>query len=70
MGQPLVLAALIKYFDHTRSSNVHEGWLLAVGVILMALVNVVIMHHSSLGQQRIGMRCRVATCSLIYRKVS
>ncbi|KAF5273657.1 hypothetical protein FQR65_LT04657 [Abscondita terminalis] len=69
MGQPVVLALLIKYFDFTSTSSVSEGWLLATAVILMSFLNVIIMHHASLGQARIGMHCRIASCSLIYRKL-
>ncbi|KAK4879098.1 hypothetical protein RN001_007244 [Aquatica leii] len=69
MAQPLVLAELIKYFDPLRPSSSLEGWLLSSGVIIMAFINIVIMHHASLGQGRIGMHCRIASCSLIYRKL-
>ncbi|KAB0798124.1 hypothetical protein PPYR_09117 [Photinus pyralis] len=68
MAQPLVLAKFIKYFESPRN-DLYDGWLWATGVIGMAFINVVITHHAALGQARIGMQCRIATCSLIYRKV-
>ncbi|KAB0798126.1 hypothetical protein PPYR_09119 [Photinus pyralis] len=69
MGQPLVLAELIKYFEPSRTMELYEGWIWALGVIGISFINVIIIHHASLGQARIGMQCRIATCSLIYRKV-
>ncbi|KAK5645932.1 hypothetical protein RI129_004396 [Pyrocoelia pectoralis] len=69
MAQPLVLAKLIKYFEPPRNMALYEGWMWAAGVIGMAFVNIVIMHHSSINQARLGMRCRIASCSLIYRKL-
>lgn len=47
-----------------------EGWLLAIAVIVMSSGIVLVMHYHMLCTQRIGMRCRVACCSLMYRKVS
>lgn len=69
LTQPLVLAEYINYFDRVSKYSYAEGWAWAMGVILMALLNVFIMHQAGLGTQRVGMRCRVACCSLIYRKV-
>ncbi|CAG9819495.1 unnamed protein product [Phaedon cochleariae] len=76
--QPILLAVYIDYFGHTKESyqvgswiiNKKEyGWILAVGVILLAFVNMVIFHYCSLGCQRVGMRVRIACCSLVYRKM-
>ncbi|KAB0798127.1 hypothetical protein PPYR_09120 [Photinus pyralis] len=69
MLQPIVLAKYIKYFDASRSNSVTEGWLLASALIAMTLLEVTVMHHASLGQTRLGMQCRIGTCSLIYRKL-
>lgn len=67
---PLVLAEFINYFDPEKTYMEGEGWLFAVAIVLIAFFNILIMHHTALGCQRIGMRCRVACCSLLYRKVS
>ncbi|EFA04157.2 ATP-binding cassette sub-family C member 4 [Tribolium castaneum] len=70
MFQPIVLAWYINYYGvnyNDRSSG--TGWGLATGVILLAFVNIMIIHHCNLYSQRIGMRSRIATCSLIYRKL-
>lgn len=70
MLQPFALLAFIKYFHPSRPQSIEYGWLLAAGVVVLATVNVLIMHFANFEMQRIGMRCRIACCSLIYRKVS
>ncbi|XP_017777905.1 PREDICTED: probable multidrug resistance-associated protein lethal(2)03659 [Nicrophorus vespilloides] len=66
---PLVLAELIKYFEpNTIYTNLH-GWLFAAGVVFISFLNILIMHQAGLGCYRIGMRCRIASCSIIYRKL-
>lgn len=67
---PVILAEYINYFEvSTNQSDPLMGWILASGVILIAFLNVLIYHHCCLGCQRIGMRVRIACCSLVYRKV-
>lgn len=71
MLQPIVLAEYIRYYDLSmQESKPETGWLLGSGVVLMAFLNIVIMHYVSIGCQRVGMRVRTACCSLVYRKVS
>ncbi|XP_018576132.1 probable multidrug resistance-associated protein lethal(2)03659 isoform X2 [Anoplophora glabripennis] len=68
--KPIVLAEYIHYYDlSTQESRPETGWLLGSCVVLMAFLNVVIMHYASVGCQRIGMRVRTACCSLVYRKL-
>ncbi|CAH1981029.1 unnamed protein product [Acanthoscelides obtectus] len=70
MFQPIVLALYIGYYDKgTNALGPEIGWLLAVGVVTMSFVNMIIMHYTNLGCVRIGMRVRIACCSLIYRKL-
>lgn len=69
--EPIVLAEYIHYYDKSPAETGPEtGWLLASAVVAIAFTNVIIMHRCNLGCQRIGMRVRIACCSLIYRKVS
>nr|XP_023011971.1 multidrug resistance-associated protein 4-like [Leptinotarsa decemlineata]XP_023011972.1 multidrug resistance-associated protein 4-like [Leptinotarsa decemlineata] len=70
MVQPIVLAEYISFFHEPwEEANPGRGWILGIGVIFIAFANVLIMHATSLGTQRVGMRVRVACCSLIYRKL-
>jgi ATP-binding cassette subfamily C (CFTR/MRP) protein 4 len=67
---PVVLAAYVSYYEMDPSTRTAgAGWGLATALVLIAFSNVIIMHHCILYSQRIGMRCRIAICSLIYRKL-
>ncbi|KAJ8938371.1 hypothetical protein NQ318_022869 [Aromia moschata] len=66
---PIILAEYIQYYDASvKEKGPEVGWLLAGGVILISFFNILIFHHCALGSQRIGMRVRIACCSLVYRK--
>lgn len=67
--QPLTLGILIHHFDPRSTTTTSDAYLLASGVIVMAILQAIITHHSNLGQMEIGMRLRIACSSLIYRKV-
>ncbi|KAJ8931068.1 hypothetical protein NQ314_016097, partial [Rhamnusium bicolor] len=67
---PIILAEYIQYYNaSTKEKGPEVGWLLAGGVILISFLNVLIYHHCCLACQRIGMRVRIACCSLVYRKL-
>ncbi|XP_025993846.1 probable multidrug resistance-associated protein lethal(2)03659 [Solenopsis invicta] len=65
--QPLLLGRLLHYFN---STDVDKGYAygVAVGVILCSAVNVFATHMFMMGIMHMGMKIRVACCSLIYRK--
>ncbi|KAM7344070.1 putative multidrug resistance-associated protein lethal(2)03659 isoform 2-T2 [Cochliomyia hominivorax] len=67
--QPLLLGKLVSYYAHldTNKSKT-EGYLYALGVILISVVSVFFFHPNNMGIQHMGMKIRVAICSLIYRK--
>ncbi|KAJ8946513.1 hypothetical protein NQ318_004648 [Aromia moschata] len=69
--QPIVLAEYIRFFDTAENANMHlgTGWTLGICIIFLAFMNMFILHHAIVGCLRIGMRVRVACCSLIYRKL-
>ncbi|KAH1001566.1 hypothetical protein HUJ04_005565 [Dendroctonus ponderosae] len=69
MSQPIVLGRYIKYFEKNSTHDDSTGWLLGSGVILLAFLHKVVMHYTVLNCSRVGMRVRVACCSLIYRKL-
>ncbi|XP_032455220.1 multidrug resistance-associated protein 4 [Nasonia vitripennis] len=68
--QPLTLGVLIYHFDPCSTTTTADAYLLASGVIVMALLQAILGHHSNFGQLEIGMRLRVACSSLIYRKIT
>lgn len=67
--QPYILGLLIWHFDPRSKSTQAEAYLYASGVIIMVILIAFINHHSYLGLMEIGMRMRIASSSLMYRKV-
>ncbi|XP_077300828.1 ATP-binding cassette sub-family C member 4-like [Arctopsyche grandis] len=67
--QPIFLAWLVDYFTPNSTTTSEMAYLYATGMILLSILNIFTYHHSSLRTQQLGMRLRVACCSLIYRKV-
>ncbi|XP_043284009.1 probable multidrug resistance-associated protein lethal(2)03659 isoform X2 [Venturia canescens] len=63
---------VVRYFSGDETSEVPtrtEVLCYAGGLVLASLGVTFIMHHTNLCAQQIGMRVRVACCSLIYRKL-
>lgn len=67
--QPLLLGGLIRYFTPESQVTKTEGFMYAAGVSFCAFVLAIAHHPYFFGVQRIGMKMRVACCSLLYRKV-
>ncbi|KAH0554301.1 probable multidrug resistance-associated protein lethal(2)03659 [Cotesia glomerata] len=65
--QPLALAQLLRFFTTSDISKT-EAYLYASGVIFCSAANVFVLHPSLLAIFHMGMKLRVACCSLIYRK--
>lgn len=49
--------------------QIEEAYLYASGVLFCSVVNVTVMHPCMMAIMHLGMKIRVACCSLIYRKV-
>lgn len=58
---------LIAYYSKGEQ-EIQTAYLYAAGVIACSAVNVMFMHPYMLGTMHVGMKIRVAMCSLIYRK--
>ncbi|GLV41664.1 uncharacterized protein CBL_06893 [Carabus blaptoides fortunei] len=69
MLQPLALGQLISYYrpNQTEISET-DAYLYASGVIGCSLANVFVIHPYMMAILHMGMKMRVACCSLIYRK--
>lgn len=67
--QPYLLGLLIWHFDPRATSTQEEAYLYASGVIIIGIIAMLINHHSFIGLTEIGMRVRIASSSLVYRKV-
>ncbi|XP_053404593.1 ATP-binding cassette sub-family C member 4-like isoform X3 [Mercenaria mercenaria] len=66
--QPLLLGGLIRYFTPGSSVTKMDSYLYAMGVSLCAIMLAISHHPYFFGVQRIGMKMRIACCSLLYRK--
>lgn len=67
--QPLALGQLIAYYIPGQTElTKQEAYLYAGGVVLCSALNVFLVHPYMMGVLHLGMKMRVACCSLIYRK--
>ncbi|XP_075146932.1 putative multidrug resistance-associated protein lethal(2)03659 [Haematobia irritans] len=66
-AQPLFLMGLIAYYSNGEN-KIETAYLYAAGVILCSAFNVMFTHPYMLGTMHVGMKIRVAMCSMIYRK--
>ncbi|KAG8042341.1 hypothetical protein G9C98_004975 [Cotesia typhae] len=67
MLQPIALARLLRFFT-TSEVTKSEAFLYAGGVILCSAINILVAHPYMMAILHMGMKLRVACCSLIYRK--
>ncbi|KAL6424777.1 hypothetical protein ACFW04_010016 [Cataglyphis niger] len=65
--QPIFLGQLLRYYN-TQEVDEFHAYLYAAGIILCSAVNVFIIHPYMMGILHMGMKIRIACCSLIYRK--
>ena len=69
MLQPIALGKLIDYFaPNNKTITESEVYLYALGVVLCSLTTILFVHPYMMAVLHIGMKLRVACCSLIYRK--
>ncbi|CAG9769767.1 unnamed protein product [Ceutorhynchus assimilis] len=69
MAQPIFLGQLLQFYMPTEQKITQEqAYWYAAGVVLCSLSNILISHPYMMGVLHLGMKLRVACCSLIYRK--
>lgn len=68
VAQPLLVGRMLLYFNSMEVDKFMAYWY-AVGIILCSALNVFVVHPYMMGILHIGMKVRVACCSLIYRKM-
>ncbi|KAG8235220.1 hypothetical protein J437_LFUL015912 [Ladona fulva] len=68
IGQPLFLGKLISFFSPDSDIPKETAYLYAAGVIFCSGISIMNSHPYMLGVMHMGMKARVACCSLIYRK--
>ncbi|KAK9296489.1 hypothetical protein QLX08_009536 [Tetragonisca angustula] len=67
--QPILIGRLLQYYSNIPVMTKEDAYLYAGGVVLCSGFLIFITHPYMLGILHIGMKMRVACCTLIYRKV-
>ncbi|XP_015609770.1 probable multidrug resistance-associated protein lethal(2)03659 isoform X2 [Cephus cinctus] len=65
--QPLFLGRLLRFYNSEKISPL-EAYLYAAGVIMCSAVNIFVIHPYMMAILHMGMKMRIACCTLIYRK--
>ncbi|KAJ8954555.1 hypothetical protein NQ318_000789 [Aromia moschata] len=69
LSQPLLISRLLQFYEPNQTSmSQNEAYLLAGLIVVAVLVNVMCVHNYQYHVMHLGMKIRVAACSLIYRK--
>ncbi|KAE9539572.1 hypothetical protein AGLY_004824 [Aphis glycines] len=70
MSQPIFIAGLLEYFnpDKSNTKGLNHAYYYASGLLLNMLANILLFHYSQMEMGRLGMKIRVACCSVIYKK--
>ncbi|XP_020285395.1 probable multidrug resistance-associated protein lethal(2)03659 isoform X2 [Pseudomyrmex gracilis] len=65
--QPIFLGKLLRYYSSTDVDET-QAYLYAACIVLCSAINVFVIHPYMMAILHMGMKIRVACCSLIYRK--
>ncbi|XP_060518772.1 probable multidrug resistance-associated protein lethal(2)03659 isoform X2 [Cylas formicarius] len=69
LAQPLALAQLLKYYDKNSAVSKNEAYIYAFVIVASSLITAVFQHtYYMLNLFHLGMKIRVATSTLVYRK--
>ncbi|XP_045469838.1 probable multidrug resistance-associated protein lethal(2)03659 isoform X2 [Harmonia axyridis] len=67
--QPIAIGRLLDFYSPSNTEiTKDDAYIYAGAVVLCSLINVLVVHPYMLGVSHLGMKVRVACCSLIYRK--
>ncbi|CAG9836010.1 unnamed protein product [Diabrotica balteata] len=69
MSQPFLISKLLKVYEEIPTEeSMNDIYLYAGLIIVTSFLNVILVHRFNLAVMQIGMKMRIASCSLIYRK--
>ncbi|XP_057661013.1 probable multidrug resistance-associated protein lethal(2)03659 isoform X1 [Diorhabda carinulata] len=69
LSQPMLIKKLIEFYTPNQTSTtLLEAYIYSVFIVITSFLLVVINHWFQLSLQHLGMKIRIACCSLIYRK--
>lgn len=69
LANPFFLAGLLRYFSGNRQDRGCNIYYYATGFCLLPFVDALIIHWALQTLTHVGMKVRVASCALIYRKI-
>ena len=69
VGYPIILGLVIDYFSGTEGLTYRQGCLAAAGVCFGTALHISLYDPNHILFMRLGMRLRIACCTLIYKKV-
>ncbi|XP_063236010.1 ATP-binding cassette sub-family C member 4-like isoform X2 [Bacillus rossius redtenbacheri] len=69
VAQPLLLQKVVEFFVVGSSMARRDALLYGGGMVAAGVVAQLLEHHANMSASFVGMRVRVACCSLMYRKV-
>ncbi|XP_063890892.1 ATP-binding cassette sub-family C member 4 [Helicoverpa armigera] len=68
IAQPVFLGKLVEFYSAGHTMQREEAYMYAGAVVLCSALNVFVVHPYMMAILHMGMKFRVACCSLIYRK--
>ncbi|XP_047735562.1 ATP-binding cassette sub-family C member 4 [Hyalella azteca] len=69
IAQPVLLGQLLRHLGGVQGyEEVWKGWAFGTGIILCSLLYLFTFYYHSFNVRNIGMKMRIASCGLIYRK--
>ncbi|KAJ8713564.1 hypothetical protein PYW07_013934 [Mythimna separata] len=67
---PFTLALFIDYFSKEKTpESYRDAHIYNILMNLLSALSALMLNHTNLAQGRVGMRIRIACCSLMYRKI-
>ncbi|KAG5889081.1 hypothetical protein JTB14_004925 [Gonioctena quinquepunctata] len=67
--QPMLISMLLTFYDQNEiAENKNDLYLYSGLIVLSSLLNVLLIHYFNLRIMQVGMKMRIASCSLVYRK--
>lgn len=68
LTQPALIGGLVGYYVDPENNDITSAYYYAGALLLISAINVISIHSFMLSQMHLGMRIRLAVCSMIYRK--
>lgn len=70
LNQPRLLGGMLSYFKPGTLTTRDEALFYAGGMVACNLLNMMLMNHYMINCFHFGMKLRVASCAVIYKKVN